>query len=87
MEYGNDAQKIINDQFGDTDFENMDYLNEVKEETSGKNITSDSFFLLSVIGMGSYAKVYIAKKRDNGKIYAIKSLKKKKILGLPPLKK
>ena len=34
--------------------------------------------MLTVIGLGSYAKVILVKKKDNGKIFALKVLKKKK---------
>ena len=35
--------------------------------------------MLSVIGKGSYAKVMLVRKKDNHKLYAIKSMKKKYI--------
>jgi serum/glucocorticoid-regulated kinase 2 len=35
--------------------------------------------MLSVIGKGSYAKVVLVKKKDNGKLFALKSMKKKYI--------
>lgn len=41
-----------------------------------KTITLDSFYTISVIGKGSYAKVILVKKKDNGKYYAMKVLKK-----------
>ncbi|KRX07626.1 Protein kinase-like domain [Pseudocohnilembus persalinus] len=41
-----------------------------------KKISIDSFHLLSIIGKGSYAKVALVRKKDNGKIYALKILKK-----------
>ena len=39
----------------------------------------DSFHMLSVIGKGSYAKVMLVRKKDNHKLYALKSMKKKYI--------
>ena len=39
-------------------------------------ITIDDFQLLKVVGRGSFGKVYMAKKKDNGRIYAVKTLKK-----------
>jgi serum/glucocorticoid-regulated kinase 2 len=39
----------------------------------------DDYFLLSVIGKGSYAKVVLARKKTNGSLYALKSMKKKYI--------
>ena len=35
--------------------------------------------MLSVIGKGSYVKVMLARKKDNHKLYALKSMKKKYI--------
>ena len=39
----------------------------------------NDFETLIVLGKGSYAKVILARKRDNGKIYAIKITKKKNL--------
>lgn len=39
----------------------------------------DQYTMLSVIGKGSYAKVVLVKKKDNGKLFALKSMKKKYI--------
>jgi serum/glucocorticoid-regulated kinase 2 len=61
------------------DLEEMSYLNDVTQETMKSNINLDSFLMLTVIGLGSYAKVILVKKKDNGKIYALKVLKKKKL--------
>lgn len=41
-----------------------------------EKITLDSFHLLSIIGKGTYAKVALVRKKDTGKIYAMKILKK-----------
>ncbi len=35
--------------------------------------------MLTVIGKGSYAKVVLVRKKDNQKLYALKSMKKKYI--------
>ena len=40
----------------------------------------DDFILVKVIGRGAFGKVYMVKKRDTGKIYAMKTLKKEHIL-------
>mgnify|MGYP001001540915 FL=1 len=47
-------------------------------ETSQKKVTLslDDFYLLSVIGKGSYAKVLLVKKKDTGTLHALKVLKK-----------
>jgi serum/glucocorticoid-regulated kinase 2 len=39
----------------------------------------DHFHMLSVVGKGSYAKVMLVRKKDNNKLYALKSMKKKYI--------
>lgn len=39
----------------------------------------EQFHMLSVIGKGSYAKVMLVRKKDNQKLYALKTMKKKYI--------
>jgi serum/glucocorticoid-regulated kinase 2 len=39
----------------------------------------DQYTMLSVIGKGSYAKVFLVRKKENGKLFALKSMKKKYI--------
>ena len=39
----------------------------------------DQFTMLSVIGKGSYAKVVLVRKKSNGNLYALKSMKMKYI--------
>lgn len=39
----------------------------------------DQFNTLCVIGKGSYAKVVLVRKKTNGNLYALKSMKKKYI--------
>jgi serum/glucocorticoid-regulated kinase 2 len=39
-------------------------------------VSLENFHLLSIIGRGSYAKVALVRKKDSGKIYALKILKK-----------
>ena len=39
----------------------------------------DQFTMMSVIGKGSYAKVVLVRKKTNGNLYALKSMKKKYI--------
>ena len=43
-------------------------------------MTIEDFQLLKVVGRGSFGKVYLAKKKSNGVIYAVKTLKKDFIL-------
>lgn len=48
--------------------------------TESKKIGVQDFDLLTVIGKGSFGKVLQVRKKDNGKIYAMKVLNKKNIL-------
>jgi hypothetical protein len=45
------------------------------EKKKGK-ILKDDFSMISLIGTGSYGKVFLVRKNDNQKIYAMKVLKK-----------
>jgi serine/threonine protein kinase len=45
---------------------------------SGKK-SKDDFTLIQVIGTGSYGKVLLVKKKTNGRLYAMKVLKKKQL--------
>jgi serine/threonine protein kinase len=40
----------------------------------------DHFDIVKVIGRGSFGKVYLVKKKDDGKVFAMKTLKKDMIL-------
>lgn len=39
-------------------------------------ISSDDFKIIKVIGRGTFGKVFMVKKKDNDKVYAMKVLKK-----------
>ena len=39
-------------------------------------LSKDDFFIMKVIGRGGFGKVYMVKKRTNGKVYAMKVLSK-----------
>ena len=39
-------------------------------------INKQGFKILKVIGRGSFGKVYLVQKKDNDKLYAMKTLKK-----------
>jgi len=67
------------DQYSTMNLEEMDFLKSVREESKQKKINLNSFLMLTVIGIGSYAKVILVKKKDDGKIYALKVLKKNKL--------
>lgn len=58
-------------------FENV-YINnnELAESTKKKKIALESFNMLSLIGKGTYAKVILVRKKDDGQIFALKILKK-----------
>ncbi|KAI8979745.1 kinase-like domain-containing protein [Mycotypha africana] len=45
-----------------------------------RTISFDSFDLLRVIGRGSFGKVYVVRKKDTNRIYAMKVLRKSKII-------
>lgn len=53
----------------------------LEENVQGKTNTVklDDFELLSIIGVGSYAKVALVKKKDSGELFALKILKKEYI--------
>lgn len=48
------------------------------QSKTGK-ISKEDFTLIQVIGTGSYGKVLLVKKKDTGKLYAMKVLKKKQL--------
>jgi RAC serine/threonine-protein kinase len=63
----------------------IEALNVAKQKENAKSspeqkLTVEDFSLLNVIGKGSFGKVMQVKKKDNGKIYAMKVLDKKHIL-------
>ena len=45
-----------------------------------RHLSMDDFQLLSVIGRGLYGKVSLAKKKDTGELFAIKSIPKRRLL-------
>ncbi|KAL4442189.1 hypothetical protein ABPG74_009207 [Tetrahymena malaccensis] len=45
-----------------------------------EKVTFESFQILKVLGAGSFGKVFLAKKKDSGNIYAIKALKKRPLI-------
>lgn len=45
-------------------------------EHFSSSINKQDFKILKVIGRGSFGKVYLVQKKDNDKLYAMKTLKK-----------
>jgi serine/threonine protein kinase len=44
--------------------------------SNGGKISKDDFHIIKVVGRGGFGKVYMVKKRSNGKTYAMKVLSK-----------
>ncbi|KAN0012211.1 hypothetical protein ACTFIU_007509 [Dictyostelium citrinum] len=51
-----------------------------KNKQSIKKLTIDDFELLKVLGVGSFGRVYLVRRKDTGKFYAMKVLNKKDML-------
>jgi serum/glucocorticoid-regulated kinase 2 len=47
---------------------------------SSQDINIESFEIVKVVGRGSFGKVYMVKKKDDGVLFAMKTLKKDLIL-------
>jgi hypothetical protein len=47
---------------------------------SSREISIEDFKIIKVIGRGSFGKVYLVRKRDDDKVYAMKTLKKDIVL-------
>lgn len=50
------------------------------QQMNQQTINNDSFDLLKVIGKGSFGKVYVVRKKDTNRIYAMKVLRKSQII-------
>jgi hypothetical protein len=55
------------------------HFSNAKESTSTEKINKDSFQYLKVIGCGGYSNVVLGRKKDSGRLYAIKIIKKDKV--------
>ena len=53
---------------------------QVVKTTNNEHITEDSFNLLRLLGRGYYGRVYLAEKKNDGRLYAIKVIKKLDII-------
>ncbi|KAH0788679.1 AGC family protein kinase [Histomonas meleagridis] len=51
-------------------------------KSTSKSFSMDQFRVISVLGRGFYGKVMLVEKLDNGQLYAIKTIHKKRILDL-----
>lgn len=47
---------------------------------SSEQISMDNFSIIKVIGRGSFGKVYLVRKKNDGNVYAMKTLKKDMII-------
>lgn len=45
-------------------------------KATSERVTQDDFMLLKLLGKGAYGKVVLVKKKDTGRIYAMKVIKK-----------
>ena len=58
------------------------------QEDDHERVTLNDFSMLSQIGIGNYAKVILVRKKNNGKVYAMKIIKKgKEVTGIKGAKK
>jgi len=69
---------VVRDESGDDMHESWN--DEVLFSNNNQKVTKDDFELLNVIGKGSFGKVMQVKKKDDGKIYAMKVLRKEAII-------
>lgn len=56
------------------------FLDPADQPASSQQLSHEDFELLAVLGRGSYGKVMQARKRDTGKVYAMKVLAKRDVL-------
>lgn len=56
------------------------YVQLCYQPTHNQTISFQSFDLLRVIGRGSFGKVYVVRKKDTNRIYAMKVLRKSRII-------
>jgi len=81
-ENGADNAAVATDSLQGTDSEDEEFSDE-EATIFSKNkqvVTKDDFELLTVIGKGSFGKVMQVRKKDDGKIYAMKVLRKDTII-------
>jgi len=82
MEYEEDVLSMDEDDEGENDIilieeEYKSVLDDNKDHSH--EVTRKDFKFLKLIGSGAHAKVYLTRKIDNNKLYAIKVLEKKEL--------
>lgn len=60
--------------------EKMEQIVQDEQKKKGGNVKQKDFEMITVIGKGSYGKVLLVRKKDNGQLYAQKVLKKAEII-------
>uniref|UniRef100_A0A7S2S4V0 non-specific serine/threonine protein kinase n=1 Tax=Mucochytrium quahogii TaxID=96639 RepID=A0A7S2S4V0_9STRA len=55
-------------------------MSQVAENSAKKKVCLDDFVLMTVVGKGSFGKVIQVKKKDTGKVFAMKVLKKEQVV-------
>ncbi|EAR84905.2 Serine/Threonine kinase domain protein (macronuclear) [Tetrahymena thermophila SB210] len=73
------AQQNTNGEYCTLAEELVNYLNKQQTQKQHSSVNINSFNLLTIIGQGNYAKVSLVRKKDDGQIYALKTLKRKHI--------
>lgn len=56
------------------------FLDEADAGKSHEEVGLESFHLIRCIGMGGFSRVYLAQKKDSGKMFALKLIDKKFII-------
>ena len=80
---GPGSDKNAEGQIQDEDFDEDEDGNEGPSENllePHKKISKEDFYILKVIGRGSFGKVYLVRKKDTGVPYAMKILKKDQLI-------
>ena len=75
-----DSETNVNDNGADDDRDQDDAGVTENILQPGTKISINDFQLLTVVGRGSFGKVYLVRKKDNGQPYAMKILKKDQLI-------
>lgn len=80
MEYDQSFQESEDEGENDIVLIEEEYKSMLDEPSTKPNeLTRDDFIFLKLLGSGAHAKVYLARKRDNNQLFAIKVLDKKEL--------